>query len=265
MSTTPSRVAVKRALIGKPRATRRDGGDAPLEDTRPSGLRLGPAVVRRVRDGVRARRARRSLGHGRLPDLADLDRHLPCCWRSSSSPTARPSAPTRRAVAHTSWRRRISARSRASSERPRCSSTTCSRSPYRWRPACSPSPPQLRRLPGTASELSLVFVVLLTVVNLRGVRESGIAFALPTYAFVAAMYALVATGVWKCATDACPQATVPDPVGRRRGDGDCLSRRSRLRERGGRPHRRGGDLERGRRVPAPEGEERRDDARRPRA
>ena len=55
-------------------------------------------------------------------------------------------------------------------------------------------------------------VALLTVVNLRGVRESGIAFALPTYAFVAAMYALVATGVWKCATDACPQATVPDPV-----------------------------------------------------
>ena len=67
-------------------------------------------------------------------------------------------------------------------------------------------------LAGHSVELSLVFVVLLTVVNLRGVRESGIAFALPTYAFVAAMYALVATGVWKCATDACPQATVPDPV-----------------------------------------------------
>ena len=64
----------------------------------------------------------------------------------------------------------------------------------------------------TRSSCRSSFVVLLTVVNLRGVRESGIAFALPTYAFVAAMYALVATGVWKCATDACPQATVPDPV-----------------------------------------------------
>ncbi len=60
--------------------------------------------------------------------------------------------------------------------------------------------------------LSVAFVALLTVVNLRGVRESGIAFALPTYAFVAAMYVLVATGIWKCATDTCPQATVPDPI-----------------------------------------------------
>jgi amino acid transporter len=61
-------------------------------------------------------------------------------------------------------------------------------------------------------ELSLAFVLLLTVVNLRGVRESGIAFAIPTYAFVAAMYVLVATGLWKCGTGSCPQARVPDPV-----------------------------------------------------
>src|SRR5207248_5582358 len=47
--------------------------------------------------------------------------------------------------------------------------------------------------------LSLAAVVLLTLVNLRGVRESGIAFALPTYSFVAAMYVMVATGVAKCA------------------------------------------------------------------
>src|SRR5437764_3041702 len=43
--------------------------------------------------------------------------------------------------------------------------------------------------------LSLGFVVLLTVVNLRGVRESGIAFALPTYSFVVAMYVMIATGI----------------------------------------------------------------------
>src|SRR6266508_3655869 len=46
--------------------------------------------------------------------------------------------------------------------------------------------------------LSLVFVVLLTLVNLRGVRESGILFAVPTYSFVAAMYVMVAVGVGKC-------------------------------------------------------------------
>jgi amino acid transporter len=44
--------------------------------------------------------------------------------------------------------------------------------------------------------LSLAFVVLLTVVNLRGVRESGRAFAVPTYGFVAiVLVLLVVAGV----------------------------------------------------------------------
>jgi amino acid transporter len=60
--------------------------------------------------------------------------------------------------------------------------------------------------------LSLLCVVLLTLANLRGVRESGLLFALPTYAFVAAMYVLVATGVAKCAAGSCPQAHVTDPT-----------------------------------------------------
>jgi amino acid transporter len=60
--------------------------------------------------------------------------------------------------------------------------------------------------------LSLMFVVLLTLVNLRGVRESGIAFALPTYTFVAAMFVLVGAGIGKCVATTCPQATVPHPV-----------------------------------------------------
>jgi len=60
--------------------------------------------------------------------------------------------------------------------------------------------------------LSLGFVVLLTLVNLRGVRESGIAFALPTYSFVALMYVLAGVGIAKCAAGSCPRAEVPDPV-----------------------------------------------------
>jgi len=60
--------------------------------------------------------------------------------------------------------------------------------------------------------LSLFFILLLTVVNLRGVRESGILFAVPTYAFVVVMFALIGTGVGKCAAGACPQAHVPDPL-----------------------------------------------------
>jgi len=59
---------------------------------------------------------------------------------------------------------------------------------------------------------SLLFVVLLTVVNLRGVRESGILFAVPTYAFVAAILAMIGTGVGKCAFDTCGQAQVPHPI-----------------------------------------------------
>jgi amino acid transporter len=60
--------------------------------------------------------------------------------------------------------------------------------------------------------LSLAAVGLLTLVNLRGVRESGIAFALPTYSFVIAMYVLVAAGIGKCVVGSCPQAAVPHPV-----------------------------------------------------
>jgi amino acid transporter len=60
--------------------------------------------------------------------------------------------------------------------------------------------------------LSLAAVGVLTLVNLRGVRESGIAFAIPTYSFVLSMYAMVAVGIGKCAAGSCPEAVVPDPV-----------------------------------------------------
>ncbi|MEA2496970.1 MAG: hypothetical protein QOJ29_4881 [Thermoleophilaceae bacterium] len=42
--------------------------------------------------------------------------------------------------------------------------------------------------------LSIVFVVVLAAVNLRGVKESGRAFAIPTYGFVAAIYAMLLVG-----------------------------------------------------------------------
>jgi amino acid transporter len=48
-----------------------------------------------------------------------------------------------------------------------------------------------------AVALSLGFVVLLTSVNLRGVRESGRAFAIPTYGFVLAVYAMLAVAFLK--------------------------------------------------------------------
>jgi amino acid transporter len=45
-----------------------------------------------------------------------------------------------------------------------------------------------------AVALSLVAVAVLTVVNLRGIKESGRAFAVPTYGFVAIVLALLAVG-----------------------------------------------------------------------
>ncbi|MET0861622.1 MAG: APC family permease, partial [Microbacterium sp.] len=48
-----------------------------------------------------------------------------------------------------------------------------------------------------AVALSLAFVAILTVANLRGVKESGRAFAIPTYGFVLAIYLLLAVGFGK--------------------------------------------------------------------
>ena len=60
--------------------------------------------------------------------------------------------------------------------------------------------------------LSLAFIVLITIANLRGVRESGLAFAIPTYAFIASMLALVVVGAARCADGQCGPAVAPEPI-----------------------------------------------------
>lgn len=45
--------------------------------------------------------------------------------------------------------------------------------------------------------VAIVIVILLTVVNLRGIRESGAAFAVPTYAFMAAVIGLILWGAFR--------------------------------------------------------------------
>ena len=44
-------------------------------------------------------------------------------------------------------------------------------------------------------EFAVVAIVLLTAVNLRGIRESGTAFAIPTYAFMVAIFGMIIWGV----------------------------------------------------------------------
>jgi amino acid transporter len=66
-----------------------------------------------------------------------------------------------------------------------------------------------------ALALSLACVVLIALANLRGVREAGLLFALPTYLFVASICALVVVGAIELATGNLHHATTPNalPVG----------------------------------------------------
>lgn len=54
--------------------------------------------------------------------------------------------------------------------------------------------------------LSLAFIAFITLANLRGVRESGTLFAVPTYSFVLAVFIMVAVGLARCVGGSCPQA-----------------------------------------------------------
>jgi amino acid transporter len=70
-------------------------------------------------------------------------------------------------------------------------------------------------VPGLASHqlaLALACVAILTVGNLRGVRESGLLFAFPTYGFIVMLYLTLAIGIGKCAVGSCPVAEVPHPL-----------------------------------------------------
>jgi amino acid transporter len=63
--------------------------------------------------------------------------------------------------------------------------------------------------------LSLACLVLIVLANLRGVRESGLAFALPTYLFVTSVGALVVAGLVELALGHSHHAVTPNalPVG----------------------------------------------------
>ena len=60
--------------------------------------------------------------------------------------------------------------------------------------------------------LSLACLAIIVVVNLRGVRESGLLFALPTYAFVTAILALVAVGLVDDLRGDLHRAVVPNAL-----------------------------------------------------
>ena len=61
-------------------------------------------------------------------------------------------------------------------------------------------------------EIGLALIALLVIGNLRGVREAGVLFAAPTYAYMVAMFGLIAYGLLRFATGDVPAAVRPvDP------------------------------------------------------
>lgn len=61
--------------------------------------------------------------------------------------------------------------------------------------------------------LCLAILAFITLVNLRGVRESGLAFALPTYLFVVCLFVVLAIGVAKAwASGGHPVPVVAPPI-----------------------------------------------------
>ena len=59
--------------------------------------------------------------------------------------------------------------------------------------------------------LAIGFVLLITLANLRGVRESGTLFAIPTYGFIFCVFVMATIGFYKC-LGGCPPAEVVPPV-----------------------------------------------------
>ena len=61
-------------------------------------------------------------------------------------------------------------------------------------------------------EMTLGFVLVLMIGNLRGIRESGRIFALPTYFFVVSLLALIAVGVWRALSGTVYPIEVTAPI-----------------------------------------------------
>jgi len=58
--------------------------------------------------------------------------------------------------------------------------------------------------------IGLVVIALITLANLRGVRESGVLFALPTYVFIASAVAVIGIGLYQFVKN--PGFTIPSPA-----------------------------------------------------
>ncbi|HEU5090339.1 MAG TPA: APC family permease, partial [Roseiflexaceae bacterium] len=61
-------------------------------------------------------------------------------------------------------------------------------------------------------EIALVLIALVSIANLRGVKESGVIFAAPTYGFIISMFVLIGTGLYNVITGQVVPAQPPEIV-----------------------------------------------------
>lgn len=71
--------------------------------------------------------------------------------------------------------------------------------------------------------LGVCLVALMTIVNLRGLRESGSVFAIPTYIYAAAMLGMVGYGLFRFASGTLPQYQAPPQWLEQHGEMQALS------------------------------------------
>jgi amino acid transporter len=58
-------------------------------------------------------------------------------------------------------------------------------------------------------ELAVLAIAIMTVGNLRGIREAGTIFAAPTYIFIISIFGVIAIGLWKFTNGALPAFSPP--------------------------------------------------------
>ena len=239
---------VKRTVIGAPLTTAAGRARAADQTESAGGPLLRRALIRRLRHGGDpARPAPGGVGcAGAQP--ADRRRRSSPCSSSSASPTGRRSRPTRTAAAPTSSPRTTSASC------PRLTAGAALLFGYIVTVAVSIAA-GVAALISAVPELSdhrvalgLGFIVLVTLLNLRGIRESGSIFAVPTYLFLVGIIVMIALGLVRAASNGFVAQAPELPAGEVRvghASGWHPAHPDRLQPRLRRADRRRGDLGRG--------------------
>jgi amino acid transporter len=57
--------------------------------------------------------------------------------------------------------------------------------------------------------IGVAIVIVIAAINLRGIRESGFVFSIPTYVYLVAMFGVLAIGMFRFATNTMPTYTAP--------------------------------------------------------